>query len=428
MKSSEVTLEQCIERYKQTYYTDDEGSIAIMFAIIIGSWTKLKPIWLYLIGATSGGKSTLIEAFEKVPGVHGISDLTPNTFLSGAKNSTKETSLLKRLGNNFTVTMKDFTTIMEKSDDAQSAIIAQMREIYDGAITKETGNGETISWGVPVKGKATFIMASTEAVYILQDKFADMGTRAINYVLKDQDRKSFTKRALRNNTREQRDMEEIQELFKAFVEQEIRKLPAELPYVSEEIEDNLIEIAEFTSRCRSSVRRDYRGAKNLALSAEMPARMAKQLLGAVQLLIQIGGEKYIGDVYKCGFDSIIKQRRLALETLAKHARVTRSGMADSINYPPERCEEWIEDLHMFGIVYRISRSGRQFWALKAEYKELICKYLDIVPDEGDLVGKTGDEFDESAQQLTGNYDHYSWEAKEELQEAEKRVEQDFEEF
>lgn len=417
MSTKYTTLQSITDLYKKTFYTNDDESIALVAAVLISSKLKTPPIWLYLIGPSSGGKSALIDAFALCPFVTQVSDLTPNTFLSGMANrGGRESSLLRRLGNNFTITMKDFTTIMSKSEQDQQIIISQMREIYDGYFTKETGGSETLSWGgkggpLDPKGKATFVMASTESIYKVQEKFADMGTRAINYILKPIDRKLATKQALRNNNKLDERVTEIQEAFRDYIIYMIETMPAELPPLSDELENDIIEVSDFSTIARSSVYRDYKGAKSLVLSAEMPMRMSKQLLGTAQILTHMSGgvlpDHLRKAVYNIGFDSIPKQRRQTLEALAKYHRVTKSGVADYLNFPPDRAQEWIDDINSFGLCTRIKSGSKQLWELKPEYRATILKYFNIKME--DVVLDSEDTIDLGA----GNYgDDLSYEAHE----------------
>jgi hypothetical protein len=313
-------------------------------------------------------------------------------------STSRETSLLKKLGNQFTIIMKDFTTILQKPDETQGSIIAQMREIYDGHIVKETGTGLTVEWGSKEsskKGHATFIMAATEAIFTAQDKFSDMGTRATNYVLKPQNRKEMTKRALRNNNSFQQKIEHIQNVFQEFIEERTGKrgedkLPHEFPYIDDELETQLIEIADFSATCRSVVKRDYRGMKSLALSAEMPPRIAKQLLSVAQLLTFINDGVLTPElreiVFKIGLDSIPKQRRLILAALAKYRMANVTGLSEEISYPPERIKEWLDDLHMFGVVTPQKVNRSVYWRIVAEYRDIMVRYCGVVPVDEDLEG------------------------------------------
>lgn len=416
MATTKHTLASITALYKETFFTTDDESIALVAAIMISSKLSTPPVWLYLIGPSSGGKSALIDAFGQVDFNTQVSDLTPNTFLSGMANRNgKESSLLRRLGLNFVITMKDFTTIMSKNDQDQQAIIAQMREIYDGYITKETGTGETLVWGgkggLDPKGKATFIMASTEAIYKIQEKFSDMGTRAINYVLKPIDRKMATKQAIRNNNVLEEKVDHIQKVFKEYVSQMIDSLPGgALPKLDDDVEDQIIEVADFVTVARSAVHRDYKGAKSLVPSAEMPMRMSRQLLTTGQVFTHMCDgvlpENLKQCVFKIGFDSIPKQRRETLVALARYPRVTKSGVADHLNFPPDRAQEWIDDLNSFGFCTRIKSGSKQFWELKPEYRKIMLEYFNLTVEDNIL------DTDDLDSMGGGNYEDVSYEASE----------------
>lgn len=381
-----MNIHELNKLYRDTFYLEDESVLPFLIANVIASKARGPAVWCYIIGPTSGGKTTLISTLSKIPFVEQISDLTPNTFLSGMVNSGVKTSLLDKLGKNFVVVMKDFTTIMSKSHESQEAIIAQMREIYDGHLVKHTGTGKVLEWGPG--GKGTFIMATTEAIYSIQDKFADMGTRAINYVLKPQDRIATTKRSLSKSHKLETEMVMIQEEVYKFVMEKIDQLPREFPPIDEDFEDEIVTIADFCGMCRSVVKRDFRGEKNLALSAEMPTRIARQLLAIAQTMQFVYGEmndSIKNTVYKVAFDSISKQRKMILENLTKYTKANIMGMANNTNYPPDLVRSWAEDLNMFGVVKR-THDGTEFWSLKPEYRELMLKYTGIEDTHKDLVG------------------------------------------
>lgn len=378
-----LSLKELIALYTKTFRLDDDAIIPLLCAVIVGSKASTPPVWMYLIGPSSGGKTTLLSIFNTVPYVTLLSDITANTFLSGMTSSSGETSLLNKLGNNFVVIMKDFTTILSKSPEAKDAIVGQMREIYDGHIRKDTGNGKVIEWGKKDKpNRSVFIMAATEAVYKIQEDFADMGTRAINYVLPPQERRETTLKSLQNTAKADSAITEIQAEFKKFIVEKSGNVPTSFPDLDEELLHDIVDVADFASICRSVVLRDYRGVMSLALSAEMPMRMAKQLMAIAQLLIYVNDgplDKKLKDaVFKCGFDSIPKQIRLVLAELAKFSRVTEDGVAQTIGYPVERAREWIETLGKFGVCYRDKVGRTDYWVMKDNYSAIVYKFLGIV--------------------------------------------------
>jgi len=433
---AKITLQTIIDKYRETFYIEDPSPIAIIASAILTYRLKTPPIWLYLIGPSSGGKSQFIEIFSKVDFVTQVSDLTINTFLSGKIDTTQETSLLRRLGPEFVVTMKDFTTILSKSEETQQNIIAQMREIYDGHFTKHTGHGKVVEWGGDgknghPKGKGTFIMAATEAIFNAQDKFSEMGTRAINYVLVPQDRKRTCRQAMKFQSTRAEKVTELQDLVYEFIMAKINVMPKILPPLDEALEEEIIEITDFSTICRSVVKRDFRGAKTLALSAEMPMRMSGELQGLIQGFIYMNdGElpEYLkAAAFKVALDSIPKQRRLILGVLAQYNKANKAAIADLINYSPERTGEWLEDLNMFDVVERVKKGNAQFWRLKEEYRAIMRKYLGIINTEKDLEA----EEDGSAMEYSyGNFQDIpvedSYELKEQKENAQQQANLDWE--
>ena len=101
-------------------------------------------------------------------------------------------------------------------------------------------------------------------------------------------------------------------------------------------------------------------------------------------------------IFKTGFDSIPKQRRLVLETMTKFDKVNIAGLSDAMNYPDTRCREWVEDLQMFGVTRRIKAGNKEYWELKPEYKMLMKKYFNL-KKEGESL--ESDRFEYGA----GNY-------------------------
>lgn len=405
------TLVELNAAYKEIYYTTDEALFSLVVSMVIGAKLNAPSCWCFIVGPTSGGKSTVLSVLYGIPFVELVSDLTPNTFLSGMRVAGKETSLLKRLGDNFVVVMKDFTTMISKGEEAKKQIIAQMREIYDGHIVKETGNGMKIEWGSKSKpSKSMFLMAATEGIYKVQADFADMGTRAINYVMPPQDEYLSTKAAMRNKRNHAKSAERLALLqadVAEFVADKIAHAPLEFAPIPEELEDDIIRVAMLAERARSSIDRDYQGTVQLAQSTGMPMRMSEQMLAIAHFMTYANEGNLTpiirATIFKVAMDSIPKQRRLVLDLLAKHPRCDIIGMAMAINYPHAVVRKWVEDLNMFKIVDRHVVGDKELWTMRNEYRQTMLKHLPIEAVEDDLV---------SAAQVPGGKEGLSWEQKE----------------
>lgn len=405
------SLSELNQRYHELFYVEDDALFPLLISMVIGSKLNAPPVWMYIIGPSSGGKSAILSLLNKIPFITEISDLTTNTFLSGLKIAGKETSLLRKLGNNFVIVMKDFTTMISKDDAAKGQIIAQMREIYDGYISKATGHGDVIEWGKKdERWKGTFIMAATEAIYKIQEEFADMGTRAINYVFLPQNRKRTMRMSLENTANQESfnlKVGELQADIAEFVTDKIANAPEVFPPLPKDVVEEIIEVSDLSSMCRSIVLRDWRGEKSLALSAEFPMRMGAQLMAIAQFM-SYANDGYLSEsmkqsVYKTAFDSIPKQRRLVLEVLTTYQRIEINATGILMNYPPALVRSWIEDLHMFGIVHREKVRGKEWFRIAEEHRKTLQKFLNIKTKEEELES---DDLGEVAQR------QMSWEEKE----------------
>jgi predicted ATPase len=405
-----MELKQLNDKFGELFMLDDENILPILAAMIILAKTNLQHVWFFLIGGASGGKTTLLSCFNKVPFLTMVSDLTPNTLLSGAQSNDHETSLLKKLGENFVVVMKDFTTILSKSSESQDMIMAQLREVYDGYITKYTGLGKEISWGTKEDPKrSVFIMASTESIYKVQEKFSEMGSRGLNYVLKEPNthkRKEITRMSIKKAKGFNEKMNEIQDFFRDYVLDMVNNLPLEYPDLDDEFIDQIVDVSELSTRARSIVLRDYKGKKNLALSPEAPMRVAKQLMALGQVLTVMNGGVLTPElkksILKCGFDCVPKQIGMAMKICAAYEKVQTAGVSKEVSYSPSIVAEWLDNLNMFQILDKKNINGDWWWVMKEEYRKLLQDHLGVEYTGMELMADMEDEMLLDTE-LGGNY-------------------------
>ena len=124
MKFSE--LKQKVAEY---LHNEDDGMIKIALAAIIATRLKIgDPVWLIIIGPSSGGKSQVLRplALTDTKFIHRVDDLTENTLISGAmvKKGAREISLLNRIGALGIIVISDFTVIFSKNPSGRSASMA----------------------------------------------------------------------------------------------------------------------------------------------------------------------------------------------------------------------------------------------------------------------------------------------------------------
>lgn len=406
-------LQELNDAFEELFDLEDPCLLPLLTAVFVNAKTSLRHVWLYLIGESSGGKTTALGIFSKVTFIEGISDFTENTLLSGARsNNGHETSLLRRLGSNFAVVMKDFTTILSKSEDQQNRLMSQLREVYDGYMRKETGLGVTIEWGKKDRPlRSVFVMASTEAIFKIQERFSEMGSRGLSYVLPKRDKRSrcrMTKKSLKKAEGIEQAYSQLQTDVAEYVHNICRNLPERFPDLPDDIENIIIETAELVTRARSVVLRDYRGVKSLALSSEAPTRVATQLQAIAQILIYLNDGKIddwiIRTVKKCAFDCIPKQSHLVLKHLSVYNQVNVEAIANIINYSSDRTLEWLENLQMHNVVEHHRIGDRWYWRLSEDDRKLLIDYFGLERKYEDLNSSPDDyikdEFGDYVEELS----------------------------
>lgn len=384
-------IQQIKATYKSVFYIEEDMIIDVIMAITIASKMKGDPIWLLIIGGPSSGKSELCQSINKVPFVYPVSTLSENTWLSNMPSRNgEETSLLHRIGPSGIVTMKDYTSVLSMRPERRETIVSQMREIYDGFISKEAGNGNSQKW----EGKINWIGAVTESAYLKEGDSASMGRRTINYIMPSQDRKLTTKRAVQNNKDIDKKREKIQDLVAETIQYVIENFSEEeLPEISENLTEKLIDLSDFVTAVRSPTERNFKGDLVLVPSQEMPMRVFQMFLTLARILVLLNDNEecdQIDDIlFKIAMDSIPKQRMLTLKLLAKYPKMTTKGAAQELRYPTETMRAWLEDTNVLGICERVTDKiingvRPDFWVMNEPYRSMMIQYNHIEVSNEDL--------------------------------------------
>jgi len=368
----------------------------VIGAIVANQIDGLNAVWLLLVSSPSGGKSEILQALNDIVDsntgrrlIYPISDMTINTFASGQVKIGEEASLLHKMPRGGILSFKDFTSMLSKNMEAKMEIMGQLREIYDGAYTKRTGNNRDINW----HGKVGAIAGCTEVVYEHLESMSVMGDRFAMYSIEQPDRTDALKFII-NATRSGQNKEELRAAVRAavkeyteFVLNNIEQLDLS---ISEEIENEIIEISDFCTRVRSGVIMDKKYNRvEFVPSTEMPMRLSEQLIALATAFVAMrkvesGGESTseplandMAILRKIAFDSIPIKRRIALKILATYAKgATTAGIATTVGYQTPVIAGWLAQLNGLGICNREKRNGNQgdLWNLRDEYVKTMVKF------------------------------------------------------
>lgn len=376
-----TTFEQLVATVDEYLLIADKGIIKLLCAGVIANRIPvLDPTWLFIVSNSSGGKSELLQAMSFAQGCYPLDDLTPKTFVSGAKSGGAETSLLYRLPpQNAILVMKDLTVLLDKDPKESSQIFSQLRLIYDGQFNKSFGTGEDIH----VKKHVGLIAGTTDAIEDTNAKQASMGQRAIRYYMKQPDRHEVTRRVLkkRNNIK----MREV--MGKAFFEylDQTVVVPTELPEFPADTSEDIVQLAEMATAARSSIKRkEYDRNQRIIRKdlPEMPGRFAQQLksLGYAMMIMNNGPLTGLDNriLYQVALDSIPIGRREVMMVTTKYSVVELKRLANELDLPDESVKFDLDDLVARQIMERDTSYGNKFqYRLRESYRELISKFENI---------------------------------------------------
>jgi hypothetical protein len=326
----------------------DKGLIKLIAATVICHRLPLEPVWLLIVAGPGAGKTELLSGLFGLHDVYPLSDLTPQTFMSGYQN--EKGSLLYRLPEKVIILMKDFTTVLEFPSEKQNTILAQFREIYDGSYSKEFGNAESRSWS----GKMGFMAGVTPAVDKKQPIQQALGERFIKYRPVSANSMEVTKRAMENSGNEKQMREDIRNAFTDYIENV--ELPSEIPVAPQEYKDAVMYLAVFCAKARGVVLREGGGNREVIdiPEPEHPTRLVKQLLNLL-IALSVISDGFTDDdyriIYKIGMDSLTAIRRRIIDHLFNTGSPqTLAEIAKAVGYPQNTTRRQLEDIECLKLV------------------------------------------------------------------------------
>ena len=278
-------------------YIEDYHMYDIIMASILCNTMRLgDPVWLTLIGPSSGGKSQIIRPFSLANSglIYQIDDMTANSLISGTVGL--ENSLLGQIGDFGILSIDDLTVLFSKNQEERKAILSQFRMLYDGRLSKRAGNRkENMRW----EGFLGMIAGSTPAIYRIFNEVADMGERFISYRMKDYDKEKALAFITNNPTTSKELDKAIADLIKVRIESLIADPRQDLLELEPRVIDRIMQFSSHCTLLRTPVHIDDRsGLVDELPEPEMPLRVFKQLLPLAKALQVVLGEKLNDETLK----------------------------------------------------------------------------------------------------------------------------------
>ena len=364
---------------------EDSNIVDVILGVLLANMLNTDPNWLLVVGPPSNAKTEVLRALDGHPQAYFLSNLTPSTLVSGLKPKGKlpEPSLLPRLDGK-TLVLKDFTTILAMRADAQSEIIAQLREIYDGAYTKAFGNGKVIDW----KGHVGLLGAVTPVYDKHYSVIGSLGDRFLLYRLPDSNGRTIGRKAQAMVGQEEQMRNEIQDVVHRFLNQFEDGIADFQIKTDPVLNDMLVELACFVLLGRCPVDRDFRTrAVTYVPQPEGTPRVIKQLMQlGMGLAVAQNKTAFDFEIYellkKVGRDLLPAARLKILMWMYKNevfehlkARRKTREISEEVNLPGSTTKMLLEDMMLVGMLNRAMDGGAE----KAAYEwQIADETVDII--------------------------------------------------
>ena len=301
--------ERVVELLNSTYDQPDIEGARVVYSAMAAHRLPGQPVWLLVIGPSGSGKSESLNTLDGLPGVHMIDQVTKRTFISGLVDN-EDAGLLPRIGPEGVLIVPDFSTILELNRDERGSILADLRKIYDGRLTKEFGTGQSRSW----TGRITLLAACTEAIDRQQTVFQSLGERFVRLRLPRPDGIRAGLSAMAQGLDRAKPLREA-------VHSLLDSLPRENPELPETIRHSLASLGDLVARGRTEITRSSYGNKEIidVPQPEGATRVTQQLAQIARGSALLGGRTVVD-----GADLQVA-RRVALDSLPRARRRVLDG-------------------------------------------------------------------------------------------------------
>lgn len=371
-----MTLAALKEEFERYIVLKDKWAIDIILATIIGNMCiERDPLWLMMIGASSGGKTTMLAPCHTIDNVHFLDDLTEKTLLSGYKIKGKEASFLKKVGSGV-LCFSDFTSILAKNPVSRGEILTQLKLVFDGKLTKETGTG-SISW----TGKIGAVCASTPDVYTYLENSRSMGERFLYYWLEQPTNQEIMDKQETHNLSSRQITTVMEAMYKEYFDgvrsyQEANNI--ELTMTKEQ-RARVQDAAIFCVNGKATIRTDFKTGQPNAIpnisGVGRDAKIFETLLHARQLMNcyehdnpALGvTDDMMSLVEKCAYSSINRERRKVLETLAAAPNplsTAQIGAVEGFGLEKDMVLQYLAPLHAVGMITKQTGGNAHKWTIE----------------------------------------------------------------
>jgi len=394
------------KRIKESLYTSRSilQTIDAMLATSLSVRLPGEPLWLFVVGPASCGKSTVIEAFGGNNKYFDyVSKLTATSLVSGWRNTDgSDASTLHKM-NEKTLFIKDMTVLLGMPDGVQQQLWDLLRDAYDGYVKITWGNGKSYE---ATDFKFNIIAGVTPIIYKHND--ASKGERflRIDFLGNDFDEDEHMSQAWENMGQKKENKKKLSDtmlgyykhLFETFNPENVAEVP--IP-----IRNKIMALAKVAARLQAEVVKDRNEGMIYRPRAAVATRLSLQFKNLAHALAHVRGEKVVSEatyaiIRKIGFDSCPGLNYEVINFIHKHKNVTRKSIIDTLKIPSTRVHQILTDLEQLDIVIHDKENNKSGNRGRDTYTYSLCE--DLIACLETTRVKTNNQAGENRRPKSGN--------------------------
>ena len=268
--------------------------------------------------------------------------------------------------------IKDFTSILSKKSEDQTAIFADLREAYDGYLEKSFGSGVGTK---RYQSRFGLIAGVTEVIDMYRVVHSLLGERFLKCRLHNTAEAAISKAGdLAGKEKEMRTAlaEAMNGCFSYYA---ISAKEQDTIIVEKGTLERIKALANITAKLRSEVARDRWHKVLYQPQAEIGTRLSKQLLKLGQALAIFYGHDGVGEdeymvLLRIAKDSIPSQRTKLVMSLIGSEPISTKEAGGKAKIPTDTAKELLEDLWQLKLVER-SGDSTFSWQLTDNTNEIL---------------------------------------------------------
>jgi len=368
-----VSFNTLVKHYKKYFYLDRQmiDTWAVCLAVAISEKTKGEPLWIFVVGPPSSGKTVMLRSMETSERCVFQSVITPSSLVSGWRDEDGEDNSLIAQASGKTLIVNDYTTVLSLPSAVQEELNSILRDTYCGFFKRQYGNGVLKEYH---DCQFSLIAGVTHAIHATASTMLGERFLKVEFLSKEHDSTTQLKQAIQTvqdkklQEREVQAINDLRTLVTNFLDVGV---PDKVPTVPKWVIERLIPMVQVLCHLRTEVPRNQKGKVVCMPKIEIGSRLGKQILHLIQCLTVVLGKKTVDQqVYEIAervlWDTASGWQKEAFVHLVKSVNpLTVQDLCTLIPVGATTIRQTVDDMELIGITRKIKlnqgtiRKGRK---------------------------------------------------------------------